>query len=163
MPGAGATLAALRRGGLPLGIVSNAQFYTPWLFPVHFGAGLRALGFRPRLCAWSYRSRCAKPSASLFRGPLRSLQRRGIPASATLVVGNDRRNDIDPAVRLGCRTALFAGDARSYRPREGEADRLEPPGRSPEPAADLLLAALPQLLEALGENLLSGRPGVRIL
>jgi putative hydrolase of the HAD superfamily len=140
MPAAGATLAALKDRGLLLGIVSNAQFYTPWLFPAHLGANLGTLGFVPALCAWSYRCGCAKPSPSLFLPPLRELQRRGVPPAATLVVGNDRRNDVDPASGLGCRTALFAGDARSYRPR----------GHDPapdDPRADLLLTALPQLLE----------------
>jgi len=140
MPGATATLAALRGRGLLLGIVSNAQFYTPWLFPALMGAGLPALGFRKGLCSWSFRRGCAKPSPSLFLPPLRKLQRRGIPAAAVLVVGNDRRNDILPASRLGCRTALFAGDARSYRPRDGE--------HLPE-SPDVLLTALPQLLEVM--------------
>jgi len=30
------------------------------------------------------------------------------------------RNDMGPAARLGFRTALFAGDARSLRRREGD-------------------------------------------
>jgi putative hydrolase of the HAD superfamily len=29
-------------------------------------------------------------------------------------------NDILPAARWGCKTALFAGDKRSYRPREAQ-------------------------------------------
>jgi putative hydrolase of the HAD superfamily len=37
-----------------------------------------------------------------------------------LYIGNDIRNDIWPADRLGCRTALFAGDARSLRLREDD-------------------------------------------
>jgi len=36
------------------------------------------------------------------------------------MVGNDRLNDIAAAARLGMRTALFAGDARSLRWRRGD-------------------------------------------
>lgn len=152
MPGAGTTLASLKARGLLLGIVSNAQFYTPWLFPAHLGADLRALGFTPALCSWSYRRGCAKPSADLFRPVLRALERRGVVPSATLVVGNDRRNDVLPASRLGCRAALFAGDARSYRPREQEPPTDGPQGdRGALVKPHLLLTALPQLLEVLAQ------------
>jgi len=148
MPDARATLRALRDRGLLRGIVSNSQCYTPWLFPALMGAELSALGFRASLCAWSYRCGCAKPSPSLFLGPLRELQRRGLPPSAVLVVGNDRGNDILPAALLGCRTALLAADARSYWPRtrpvragQGPVARLRGP--------DLRLTALAQLPELL--------------
>lgn len=142
MPGAAETLDGLRRRGLQLGIVSNSQFLTPWLFASLLGAPLTALGFREPLCAWSYRCGCAKPSPALFRSPLRALARRGIPPASVLMVGNDHLSDVLPASRLGCRTALFAGDSRSYRPAPGDA-----PGDRPPP--DLLLTRLPQLLEAL--------------
>jgi putative hydrolase of the HAD superfamily len=51
-------------------------------------------------------------------------------------------NDVLPAARLGCRTALFAGDARSYRPREGELRGL---GVKP----DLVVTNLPQIPQSL--------------
>jgi putative hydrolase of the HAD superfamily len=35
-------------------------------------------------------------------------------------VGNDMLKDIWPAARLGCKTALFAGDRRSLRLREDD-------------------------------------------
>jgi FMN phosphatase YigB (HAD superfamily) len=41
-----------------------------------------------------------------------------------LVVGNDMRNDIRPALAAGCHAALFAGDRRSYRPRSGGSGRV---------------------------------------
>ena len=47
------------------------------------------------------------------------LRRRGIPPEAVLMVGNDFGRDLLPASHLGCRTALFAGDARSYKPASG--------------------------------------------
>lgn len=136
MPGASAVLAALRDKGLPLGIVSNSQFYTPWLFPALLGGPLRALGFRSALCSWSYRFGCAKPSPRLFLRPLHWLWRRGIPPEAVLMVGNDFDRDLLPASHLGCRTALFAGDARSYRPAGGPVGADRP---------NALLTALAQL------------------
>jgi putative hydrolase of the HAD superfamily len=38
-----------------------------------------------------------------------------------LYVGNDMLHDVLPAAAMGFRTALFAGDRRSLRRREGDA------------------------------------------
>ncbi len=122
MPGLRETLYGLAARGLVMGIVSNAQFFTPLLFPALLDADLQALGLEPDLCVWSYRLREAKPSPRLFQVLLERLrQDRGIEAGEALYVGNDRLNDIWPARELGLRTALFAGDARSLRLREGDA------------------------------------------
>lgn len=122
MPGFEETLTALREKGLALGIVSNAQFYTPLTFEALTGRDPEGWGFDPELCVWSYEHRRAKPDPWLFERALRRLDREyGIAPSGTLVVGNDLLNDVAPAARLGCRTALFAGDRRSYRPRPGDA------------------------------------------
>ena len=120
MPGARAVLEGLHASGRALGLVSNAQFYTPWLFAAHLGLEPAGLGIDEGLCAWSYRLGQAKPSASVFTPVLGALAARGIAATEVLYVGNDRRNDVWPAARLGWRTALFAGDRRSFRPREGD-------------------------------------------
>jgi len=118
MPGLDPLLAELSGRGMPLGIVSNAQFYTPLLFPALAQGELEALGFRPELCAFSYRLREAKPSTRLFAGVLDRLQaHHGISPREALYVGNDRLKDIWPAARLGLRTTLFAGDRRSLRLR----------------------------------------------
>ncbi len=142
MPGLAATLAALRERRLALGIVSNAQFYTPSLFPALLGQSLSRLGFRASLCAWSYRLLEAKPSPALFAGPLTALARAGVAPAEVLYLGNDRLNDLWPAGRLGLKTALVAADRRALRLREADR-RLE--GVKP----DLTLTALDQLLEAL--------------
>ncbi|MBN1835917.1 MAG: HAD hydrolase-like protein, partial [Spirochaetales bacterium] len=120
MPGARELLESLRDRGLELGLVSNAQFYTPWLFPAHLHAQPSELGIDDELCLWSYRLGEAKPSAAPFTLALQRLSARHVEASSVLCVGNDLRNDIAPAARAGCRTALFAGDRRSYRPRSGD-------------------------------------------
>ena len=51
MPGAAETLAALQQRGLLLGIVSNAQFYTPLMIEALLGKPPGELGFLPELCA----------------------------------------------------------------------------------------------------------------
>jgi putative hydrolase of the HAD superfamily len=141
MPGLKETLSGLSARGLAMGIVSNAQFFTPLLFPALLGADLEDLGLEPELCVWSYWLREAKPSARLFEELLARLRaHHGIVAGETLYVGNDRLNDIWPARELGLRTALFAGDARSLRLREDDA-------RCQDAEPDVVIDDLRQLLQ----------------
>lgn len=122
MPGVRELLENLRATDKHLGIISNAQFYTPLVIRALLDATLAELEFDPRLCAWSYRHLEAKPSVRLFQSVLDELANQyGVTAGQTLYVGNDCLKDIWPAARLGCRTALFAGDARSLRLRENDA------------------------------------------
>lgn len=143
MPGAAETLRALRERGFVLGIVSNAQFYTPFVMEALLGGPLEDLGFEADLCAWSYAYRMAKPSTGLFAPVLEALRGRfGIEAEETAYVGNDMLNDVVGAARCGCRTVLFAGDRRSLRLREDV----------PECAAtrpDAVAGSLGQLLQVL--------------
>jgi putative hydrolase of the HAD superfamily len=144
MPGLNRILQALARAGVRIGLVSNAQFYTPLILDALPGAGRRQGRFDPALAAWSYRLGEAKPSARLIRLSLRTLRLRyGIAPRQTVMVGNDLLNDLLPAARAGCRTALFAGDARSLRLRQDHpaCARLRP---------DLVLTRLDQLSAALG-------------
>ncbi|MCU0959096.1 MAG: HAD family hydrolase [Pirellulaceae bacterium] len=120
MPGAQGTLADLRARGVPLGLVSNAQFFTLELFPALWGAPCGACGVDPALVFLSYQHGWAKPSAYLFRRAAEVLGRRGIPTRNVLYIGNDLLNDIWPATQVGFATALFAGDARSLRTRAGD-------------------------------------------
>ena len=118
MPGLRETLTALRERGIRLGIVSNAQFYTPLIMESFPETGWAAGWFDRELCAWSYELRVAKPSLRLVEHVLTLAGNRfGMAPDAVLCVGNDLANDIMPAARLGCRTALFAGDAKSLRLR----------------------------------------------
>jgi len=118
MPGLATVLAHLRGTGLALGIVSNAQFYTPLILEAFLGQPPDALGLDPDCSAWSYRLGVGKPSTAIYQPALDGLRRKhGIAPEQVLYIGNDRRNDIWPAARLGMRTALFAGDARSLRLR----------------------------------------------
>ena len=118
MPGIHQALSKLRASGLPLGIVSNAQFYTPLMLEYFREKENLAQCFDPTLCVWSYLEREAKPSVSLFAKLRNELAKRQIAPKQTLYLGNDLLNDILPAAQTGFRTALYAGDKRSLRIRE---------------------------------------------
>jgi putative hydrolase of the HAD superfamily len=127
MPGAADCLMRFSAGGLVLGIISNAQFFTPLLIPVFLGKSLDELGFDRRLRYYSYEHGCAKPGHDLYRMAAEGLADRGLAPSEALYVGNDMRNDVWPAAEAGFRTALFAGDKRSLRLREDDPQREERP------------------------------------
>jgi putative hydrolase of the HAD superfamily len=117
MPEARETLRALSACGVMLGLVSNAQFYTVPALEACLGGRVGELGIHPDLCVLSYLERRAKPDVHLFRIIRDRLLERGIREDEVLYVGNDVRNDIDPAKAAGFRTALYTGDARSLRLR----------------------------------------------
>ena len=143
MPSAESTLRSLNERGLKTGVVSNAQFFTPLLFEAYCKQPLDALGFEHELCQWSYVFREAKPSVRMYRVNAMTLEAKyGILTGEVLYVGNDLLNDIVPAREIGFKTALFAGDKRSLRFREGD-PRAE--GVTP----DLIVTRLDQLSECL--------------
>jgi putative hydrolase of the HAD superfamily len=123
-----------------LGIVSNAQVFTPCLFSGLTGKTTEEMGFLPGHCVWSWVKKEAKPSTRLNEEVLRRL---GNPNPVKcLYVGNDMRNDIAPASQVGMKTALFAGDQRSMRLRKGDplVEGVVP---------DVVLSRLTQLLECI--------------
>jgi len=125
MAGAKEILDYFSGSGVPLGIVSNAQFYTPLTFRAIFSRSAEELGFDPSLIAYSYLLRRSKPSLEVFTPVLEELERkRGIMAHEVLYVGNDMRNDMYTAQKNGCKTILFAGDQRSLRLRENSPECL---------------------------------------
>ena len=126
MPGAADLLGILRDRGITLGIVSNAQFYTPLLFEAFFESPLDQLGFHPDLSFFSYRHRRGKPGVWLYEQLRDALAARGIAPEETLYVGNDALKDVHPAATLGFRTVLFAGDERSLRLRPEHPNLLPP-------------------------------------
>ena len=119
MPGCEAAIDALRSRFI-LGIVSNAQFFTPLLFPALLGRSLAEWGFSAEMQYFSYRYRYAKPSPRLFVEALETLSRSQIAPEQTVYIGNDMLNDIRVPASLGMRTVLFAGDLRSLRRRDGD-------------------------------------------
>lgn len=120
MPGLKPCLAGLVRRGMVTGLISNAQFFTPYLFPALLEKTLDELGFAPDLRYYSYEHRHAKPSDWMYRLASKRLASQGIHPTEVLYIGNDMRNDVLPATQVGFRTALFAGDTRSLRQREGD-------------------------------------------
>ncbi|MGD9368780.1 MAG: HAD family hydrolase [Desulfobacteraceae bacterium] len=120
MPGLDGLIKDCRRDGVRLGIISNAQFFTPMLFGWFLDADPPALGFDPRLTFFSYQYGCAKPSALLFQLAADKLRELDIPSHQVAYLGNDMRNDIYPARQIGFQTILFAGDARSLRMRKDD-------------------------------------------
>lgn len=118
MPHLAEVFKKLKENKVRMGIVSNAQFYTPLLFQWFLGGTLEHLGFDRDLLVWSYRKGMAKPDKRLFAHAASRLAVVGILPENVLYLGNDMKNDIYPAAAQGFRTALFAGDERSLRLRE---------------------------------------------
>ncbi len=139
MPNLQKLLSACKQQNLVMGIISNAQFFTPLLFEWFLEASLESLGFESELIFLSYQMGYAKPSMVPFEKALTAIEARGFDAASCLYVGNDMLNDIYPANRLGFQTALFAGDARSLRLRS-----VDP--RCSNLLADLVLTDLGQLI-----------------
>ena len=142
MPNLAHLLSACRQQGLLMGIISNAQFYTPYLFKWFLDSDPEGLGFNPDLIFYSYNFEMAKPSTALFETAAAKLKVKDIPPSSVLYLGNDMLNDIYPAKIAGFQTALFAGDKRSLRLR-----RDDPRCRDLTP--DLVVTDLGQLIQYL--------------
>jgi putative hydrolase of the HAD superfamily len=142
MPHLKTILSKCRLKGIPMGIISNAQFYTPKLFEQFLGSDLKGLGFDPDLIFFSYCFGYAKPSTLLFEQARKKLTEKAISVDRTIFVGNDMLNDVYPAAESGFKTALFAGDKRSLRLRE---DNPKCQGLKP----DLVITDLMQLIQVL--------------
>ncbi len=140
MPNVLETLDYCRDKNIWMGIISNAQFYTPRLFNIFFNADLTSLGFNQDLIFFSYQLGYAKPSSYLFQQAVLRLAQKNISPESVIYVGNDMLNDIYPAQKAGFQTALFAGDKRSLRLRNDDprCKNLKP---------DLVITDLIQLLD----------------
>jgi putative hydrolase of the HAD superfamily len=119
MPGARQTISALKASGCVLGIISNAQFFTPLLFEAFWGGPPEKSGFDPQLLFYSYERGEAKPAPGLFAAAARRLGEKGIDPVDCAFVGNDMLSDIYGSMNAGFQGVLFAGDSRSLRLREG--------------------------------------------
>ncbi|MBA7684865.1 hypothetical protein ES703_93278 [subsurface metagenome] len=124
MPGLKETISSLRRS-IPLGIISNAQFYTPVLMNFFLNKKIslkeRIKGFDKELTVFSYKFGKGKPDNALFDELVPTLKWKfGIIPSEVLFVGNDMLKDIYASSQVGFKTVLFAGDKRSLRMREDD-------------------------------------------
>jgi len=115
-PGVTSALKKLKNENIVLGILSDAQFYTP----IDLTLYLRDQSdgkvddyndlFDAGLSFFSYEHGFVKPAETLFRRLADALNRHHITPAQTVFVGNDFNADIRPAAAAGMRTALFCGD-----------------------------------------------------
>ncbi|MCG6190455.1 HAD family hydrolase [Maribellus maritimus] len=145
MPGMKEILTKLNKKGIPLGIVSNAQFYTPILMNYFlsgkFSSALDIELFDPELSVFSFKELRGKPDVSLFQKFIPTLRTKyNINPRETIFVGNDMLKDVYAAQKAGLKTVLFAGDERSLRLREDD-ERVK--GIFP----DFIITDLKQLLD----------------
>lgn len=135
-------LGFCRQSGIVLGIISNAQFYTPDLFQWAFNRDMDQLGFDRDLVILSYQHAIAKPDPLLFSMACEKLHAYHIAPGQAAYIGNDMRNDMLPAHSAGFQTVLFAGDKRSLRLR-----RQDPLCAAFQP--DVIVTDLQQLISHL--------------
>jgi len=106
-PGVKKTLAALRRRGYKLGVVSNAPRFQAWMRLA--GLGLHK-SFNVVVTPGDVKRK--KPSALPFEAALKAL---GCRPENVFMVGDDPKRDIMPAKRLGMKTVLAKyGETRRY-------------------------------------------------
>jgi putative hydrolase of the HAD superfamily len=140
MPNLKTLLSVCRDSNVVMGIISNAQFFTPYLFNWFLGSPPEDLGFHPDLILYSYKFGYAKPSTFMFQVAADRLNHMGISVGSALYMGNDMLNDMYPAKQAGFKTGLFAGDARSLRLRENDP-------KCKDLSVDLVVTDLIQLLD----------------
>ena len=145
MPGMKEIINTLAEKKMPLGIISNAQFYTPVILNYFLNSTItedeEIKPFDKDLTIFSYRHMRSKPDRYLFemlRDNCKSKYK--IMPSEILFVGNDMFRDIVPGHKVGFKTALFAGDSRSLKLRK---EKPEVADVSP----DYIITGLNQILK----------------
>jgi putative hydrolase of the HAD superfamily len=147
MPGMKDVILKLADKGIPLGIISNAQFYTPVIMNFLLNNRLSeeelVEPFDPDLTVFSYQHMRSKPDLYLFERVRNiCMAKYGVRPEQILFVGNDMFRDIYPAAKAGFKTALFAGDRRSLRLR------TDKPGMD-SVNADYIITDLVQILKTV--------------
>ena len=140
MPNLETLLSVCQDSNVVMGIISNAQFYTPYLFNWFLGSPPEDLGFCPDLILYSYKFGYAKPSTFMFQVAAERLKHMDMSVRSALYIGNDMLNDMYPAKQAGFKTGLFAGDARSLRLRKNDP-------KCKDLSVDLVITDLIQLLD----------------
>ena len=147
MEGAAKAMRKLEQKNIKQGLLGDGQCFTT----VQLQRGLQAQDEDLELEALipesrqflSHRIRARKPSETLFRQVLESLEEEGIQANQILHVGSQIERDLVVAKRLGMKTALFAGDKASL---EATPEQLKDPKKRP----DVMLTELTQVSHLLG-------------
>lgn len=114
--GAAACLRHLIAEQRLLGIASNSQAYTRREMTAALRtAGLNLSCFDRDVHFWSYENGFSKPDPHVFRLLTARLEARGIAPSETLMVGDRRDNDIEPAQAFGWHTWQLTAASRDER------------------------------------------------
>jgi putative hydrolase of the HAD superfamily len=147
MPDMRQVLEVFSKYKLPMGIVSNAQFYTPICMNYFISGKVENREtidlFNDDLTVYSYQQQIGKPDTKLYELLIEPLKENyGLFPHQVLFVGNDMKKDIAAAQKVGFKTALFAGDMRSLRIREKDPGLF---GIKP----DFIITELAQLFEIL--------------
>ncbi len=149
MPGMKETIQRIHKMRIPLGIVSNAQSYTPLIMNYFMGNAkldsAKIPPFDPDLTVYSYKHLIAKPDPFLYEKLVPVLKNKyDIEPYEAIFVGNDMLNDIYAAHKAGLKTALYAADKRSLRLRKvhPEAKNLKP---------DITITSLDQIFEIISK------------
>lgn len=146
MPNMKTVIKTLGESTLELGIVSNAQFYTPVIMNYFLNQELidsRDIApFNKALTVYSFENLRSKPDVTLFDTIVNNLIKKGIAPEEIAFVGNDMLKDTWTAKQAGLKTIFFAGDQRAYRlhPEDERTKNLK---------ADYTITDLKQLLEIL--------------
>lgn len=142
------TLRKLKKMGLKLGIVSNAQFFS--IFDI-----LRQLNqqtdkkinnlnelFEEKLIIFSFELNEAKPSTALIKKALAECKRKGIKEEEIIMVGNDLLKDIWVTKQASdkVKAILFAADRNGVKLRKDDK-------RCKGLKADAIITSMDQLLE----------------
>lgn len=146
MPGLREVVLGLKNKGIELGIVSNAQFYTPVIMQYLLHNTIENVSditpFEKELSVYSYKELRGKPDTFLFEKLIPALNEKGVKPEEVLYVGNDMLKDVTTAGKVGFKTVLFAGDKRSYRLHKTD-ERVK--GVNP----DFIITELKQLYDIL--------------
>ncbi len=123
MPGMNDTLQKLFKSNIPVGIVSNAQFYTPLLMNYFINNEITEIehihGFDEEISVYSYKILRSKPDVTLFEILARALKTKyNLNPNEVIFVGNDMLKDIWTASQVGFKTVLYTADKRSLRLRK---------------------------------------------
>ena len=120
-PGIRQVLEILNSQGLIQGILSNSQFYTPEILKYYLGESFESI-FHPKLLFWSYQLKAAKPDPRPFEQALNILQELKMDSHPVIMVGDNYKNDILPAIERGWKTVLLTEEEKAFESEDKKPD-----------------------------------------
>lgn len=113
-PGVKKALTDLKKKGLKLGILSNAQFYTLMIMEKKLKKPMNHF-FDKDIELYSFRLGYSKPNPKGFEMLKKRLNKHKIKPNETLFVGNDTLKDIWAAKKAGLKTCLYVCKQTYYK------------------------------------------------